>query len=167
MCFVFIGEQTATCATYSINWLVFITEMKSVYSTVQTGSLNKAVCALSLKAKCHLRIWEKDDVTWQFWVSLKTLLKVLIYIDTITILLLTWWAEHKFGSNLTHFGFIFQNGPTDPSEIPRILATSWIVILQFPGANFFHVFICFAHWWMSWTYFEKHIPKRIVLQVGH
>jgi hypothetical protein len=24
MCFVFIWEQTATCATYSINWLVFI-----------------------------------------------------------------------------------------------------------------------------------------------
>ena len=27
MCFVFISEETATCATYSINWLVFITEM--------------------------------------------------------------------------------------------------------------------------------------------
>ena len=48
MCFVFILEQTATCATYSINWLVFITEMKSVYSAVQTGALNKVVCALSL-----------------------------------------------------------------------------------------------------------------------
>ena len=42
MCFVFIWEQTAACATYSINWLVFITEMKSVYSAVRTGSLNKA-----------------------------------------------------------------------------------------------------------------------------
>jgi len=40
MCFVFIWEKTATCATYSINWLVFITEMKSVYSAVRTGSLN-------------------------------------------------------------------------------------------------------------------------------
>jgi hypothetical protein len=39
MCFVFIWEQTATCATYSINWLVFITEMKSVYCAVRTGSL--------------------------------------------------------------------------------------------------------------------------------
>ena len=48
MCFVFIWEQTATCATYSINWLVFITEMKSVYSAVRTGSLNKAVRASSL-----------------------------------------------------------------------------------------------------------------------
>jgi len=49
LCFVFIWEQTATCATYSINWLVFITEMKSVYSAVRTGSLNKAVCASSVK----------------------------------------------------------------------------------------------------------------------
>ena len=40
MCFVFIWEQTATCATYSINWLVFITEMKSVYSAVRTGYLS-------------------------------------------------------------------------------------------------------------------------------
>ena len=48
LCFVFIWEQTATCATYSINWLVFITEMKSVYSAVRTGSLNKAVCASSV-----------------------------------------------------------------------------------------------------------------------
>ena len=46
---VFIWEQTATCATYSINWLVFIMEMKSVYCAAQTGSLNKAVCNASLK----------------------------------------------------------------------------------------------------------------------
>ena len=49
MCFVFIWEQTATCGTYGINWLVFITEMKSVYSAVRTGSLNKAVCPSSVK----------------------------------------------------------------------------------------------------------------------
>jgi len=48
-CFVFIWEQMTTCATYSINWLVFITKMKSGYSAVRTGSLNKAVCASSLK----------------------------------------------------------------------------------------------------------------------
>jgi hypothetical protein len=41
MCFVFIWEQTAPCATYSINWLDFITEMKTVYSAVRTWSLNK------------------------------------------------------------------------------------------------------------------------------
>ena len=62
ICFVFIWEQTATCATYSINWLVFITEMKSVYCAVRTGNLNKAVCASSLKGYmrtnsdlCHLQ----------------------------------------------------------------------------------------------------------------
>jgi hypothetical protein len=49
MCFVFIWEQTATCATYIINWLVFITEMKNFYSAVRTGSFNKAVCASSLE----------------------------------------------------------------------------------------------------------------------
>jgi len=49
MCFVFYSEQTATCATYSINWLVFITEMKSVYSAVRTGFLNKAVYPSPLK----------------------------------------------------------------------------------------------------------------------
>ena len=90
MCFVFIWEETATCATYSINWLVFITDMKSVYSAVRTGSSNKEVCASSLKGyssqyilaihcfqgeinsiKLHRttsRIWrmnaEKTDVSW-------------------------------------------------------------------------------------------------------
>ena len=49
MCFVFIWEQTATCATYSINWLVFITQMKSVYSAVRTGSLNQTDTVSSLK----------------------------------------------------------------------------------------------------------------------
>ena len=40
-CFVWIWEQTAIISLYSINWLVFITEMKSVYSAVRTGSLNQ------------------------------------------------------------------------------------------------------------------------------
>jgi hypothetical protein len=37
--------------------LVFIAEMKSVYSAVRTGSLNKAVCASSFRTNsdlCHL-----------------------------------------------------------------------------------------------------------------
>jgi hypothetical protein len=37
------------CATYSIKWVVFITEMKSVYCAVRTGDLIKAVCGSSLK----------------------------------------------------------------------------------------------------------------------
>jgi hypothetical protein len=49
MCFVFIREQTATCATYSINWLVFITETKSVHSAVWNGSLKKKQSAHRLQ----------------------------------------------------------------------------------------------------------------------
>ena len=51
MFFVFIWEQAATCAPYSINWLVFITEIKSVYCAVPTGYLNKGACASSLKGQ--------------------------------------------------------------------------------------------------------------------
>ena len=39
MCFVWIWEQTAIISLYSINWLVFITEMECVYSAVRTGYL--------------------------------------------------------------------------------------------------------------------------------
>jgi len=63
MCFVFIWEQTATCATYSMNWLVFTTDMKSVYSTVRTGSINKAVCASSLKG------WFNYEIQIMKWVG--------------------------------------------------------------------------------------------------
>jgi hypothetical protein len=41
--------RTATSALYNINWLVFITEMKSVYSAVRSGSLNTTIYASSLK----------------------------------------------------------------------------------------------------------------------
>ena len=58
MSFIFIWEQTATCATYSINWLVFQAEMKSVYSAVRTGSLNKAVCIFVL-----ISYWSRDTPT--------------------------------------------------------------------------------------------------------
>ena len=64
MCFVFIWGQTATCATYSINWLVFITEMKSVYSAVRTGSLNEAVCASSLTFESLLVTWCTNSLTF-------------------------------------------------------------------------------------------------------
>ena len=47
--FVRISEQAATFALDSIDWLGFITVVESVYCAVRTGSLNKAVCASSLK----------------------------------------------------------------------------------------------------------------------
>jgi hypothetical protein len=50
LCVLYLSEKkTVTCATYSINWLVFIIVMKSVYCAVRTASLNKAVCVSSLE----------------------------------------------------------------------------------------------------------------------
>ena len=50
LCVFYLSENKQRLVPhYSINWLVFITEMKSVYCAVRTGSLNKAVCASSLK----------------------------------------------------------------------------------------------------------------------
>jgi len=62
MCFVFTWEQTATCATYSINWLVFIAEMKSVYSAVRTDSLYRAEYVLSLEGKIKNLVDRKNLV---------------------------------------------------------------------------------------------------------
>ena len=40
MCFVWITEQTAIISLYNTNWLVLITEMKSVYCAVRIKSLS-------------------------------------------------------------------------------------------------------------------------------
>jgi hypothetical protein len=61
MCSVFVWGQTATCATYSTNWLVFITEMKSVYSAVRIGSLNKAMQCNIFNLYRTSRTWEKKN----------------------------------------------------------------------------------------------------------
>jgi hypothetical protein len=49
VCFVWISKQTVNFALLNIKALVFITEVESVYSAVRAESLNKAVCASSLK----------------------------------------------------------------------------------------------------------------------
>jgi len=71
MCFVFIWEQRVTCATYNRNWLVFITEMKSVYCAVRTGSLNKAVCASSLKGQASRMIRLVSRCKWEVSLTLR------------------------------------------------------------------------------------------------
>jgi len=53
--FIYLRTNSDLC----INWLVFITEMKSVYSAVRTVSLNKAVCALSKKGLRYYFLNEK------------------------------------------------------------------------------------------------------------
>jgi hypothetical protein len=44
-----INKAVCACATYIINWLVFITVVEGVYSGVRTVPLNKATCAPSFK----------------------------------------------------------------------------------------------------------------------
>ena len=74
MCFVFIWEQTATCATYSINWLVFIAEMKSVYSAVRTGSLSTVRSAHTVFV-CFVFLWEQTatcatySINWLVFIA--------------------------------------------------------------------------------------------------
>ena len=71
MCFGFIWEQTVTCLTYIINWLVFIAEIKSVYCAVRTVPLNKAVCAWVIVKShrtvevCNCFLWNlRFPVNW-------------------------------------------------------------------------------------------------------
>jgi len=66
MCFAWISEETAIISLYSNYLSVFITQMKSVYSAVRTGSLNKAVCATSFRTNsdlCHLQHKLFDFIT--------------------------------------------------------------------------------------------------------
>jgi hypothetical protein len=50
MCFVWISEQTAIISLYSINWLVFTTEMECVYCAVRTECLNVIQFKFSLQS---------------------------------------------------------------------------------------------------------------------
>jgi hypothetical protein len=48
LCVLYLSENKQRLVPL-INWLVFITEMKSFYCAVRTRSLNKGVCAAPLK----------------------------------------------------------------------------------------------------------------------
>jgi hypothetical protein len=72
MCFVWISEQTAIISLYSINWLVFITEMESVYCAVRTGSLYTTSLTFNSSTSyphsvfmCFVWIWD-----WTAFISL-------------------------------------------------------------------------------------------------
>jgi len=58
-----------------MNWLVFITEMKSVYSAVRTGSLNKAVCSSFLKGY-YLNLWIANKGLCTEWQEASTTTKI-------------------------------------------------------------------------------------------
>ena len=115
MCFVF-------CATYSINWLVLITEMKSVYSAVRTGSLNKAVCASSFRVKLVWIVFHQRTHQ-QFTMYLIYLCKYKIHFHTkffcptsrelhialVTKIQLVYnsFCQNFFSSGIQTFGFFF------------------------------------------------------------
>ena len=132
MCFVFIWEQTATCATYSINWLVFITKKKSVYCAVRTVSLNKAVCASSLKGwYCYyLRKIEAKNgwsCTFNSWCLIKNMNNVDYVVNFVTtVCIIRWyvtddsWLENKLPwINPDNFFSFFRNllGRTEENHI--------------------------------------------------
>jgi len=69
LCFVWIWEQTAIISLYSINWLVFITEMECVYCAVRTGSLYTTSLTFSISTfcshsvfMCFVWIWEQTAI---------------------------------------------------------------------------------------------------------
>jgi hypothetical protein len=49
MCFLWISEQTAEFTLYIIKWLILITEVEGVYSSVRAESLYKTDYLSSLK----------------------------------------------------------------------------------------------------------------------
>ena len=56
MCFVWIWEQTAIISLYNIKWLVFMSEVGSVFCAVRAGSLTK---------RDDASIWKANVYEWQ------------------------------------------------------------------------------------------------------
>ena len=127
MCFVWISEPTAIISLYSINWLVFITEMKSVNSSVRTGSSNKAVCASSLNGEAvgqffgwfRLRVRRYLPLRRRIWITTACLISRPLLSNCFS---LQW---HCTAITLTHY---MQHSPSweanrfsASQEVPHIL----------------------------------------------
>ena len=54
--YIYIWEQTAIISLYNIIWLVFITEMESVFCAVRSGYLN------IIRVMCFIYIWEQTAI---------------------------------------------------------------------------------------------------------
>jgi hypothetical protein len=84
-----LNEAICACATYSINWLVFITGMESVYSAVRTGALNEAVCACATSLvgpNIFIRIFLSNTESLCIIISVRTLVTIMFinskWVDT-------------------------------------------------------------------------------------
>jgi hypothetical protein len=73
-----------SCDTlHNANWLVFITEIKSVYSAVRTGSLNKAVWSSSSNGCCYIMSCFLSSGTnwlWKYNLFLHTVYGNILYL---------------------------------------------------------------------------------------
>ena len=106
--FVFIWEQTTTCATYSINWLVFIAEMKSVYSAVRTGSLNKAVFASYIKPNGY--VMHQQFNIQQLYALPHTVFVCFVFIWEQTAIISIYNSFPNIFYSRTTFGIENKNG---------------------------------------------------------
>ena len=78
-----------------LNWLVFITEMKSVYSAVLTGSLNKAVCTSPFMGKIDLVCKDQFLINESPWMPLRYF-RFLYLIDLILMYHVLWYVAKYF-----------------------------------------------------------------------
>jgi hypothetical protein len=132
MSFVFVSEQTATCATYRTSWFVFITEMKSVYSAVRTGALNKAVCALSFKGyirngclKCAYKETQREANYRVDWSALEHALRRFshFHLQSVWITQTMWWFVCRLHSRVNNRGlFLARSTKSIISPKPFIMS---------------------------------------------
>jgi len=61
-CFVWISEQTAIISLYSINWLVCVTEILSVYCAVRTESVTPSVYGSFSPVTTYRALWKVISV---------------------------------------------------------------------------------------------------------
>ena len=110
MCFVWISEQTAIISLYSINWLVFVTEMKCVYCAVRTESLYKIQVDFSLSIST-MGLFLYCYISFKRW---KILCDILKYRRKRELTPETWWENvWKFRHAKGWDSFVCNGKPAD------------------------------------------------------
>ena len=68
MCFIWISELTAIISLYSINWMVFIREMESVYCVVRAESVYAFQGILAQHGRAVYQVVSGRPITAEAWV---------------------------------------------------------------------------------------------------
>jgi hypothetical protein len=120
-----LNEAVCACATYSINWLVFITEMKSVYSAVRTRSLNKRSALRLLKVKGHFTLTETPIYVprRKMYHRSELLTYTACYVTCRTVILALVWVQTsaRQQSDVVCTGDLFQ-----ATAERKELQTGWV-----------------------------------------